>query len=174
MKKIYLYAIVFLVSACLIGCGQEEEVSNQHQTIDFDVIASEKSLPADFHEIAFERKEVPFFSYLIKKVEAQSEFENVWKLYGFENEIPNVDFDHQAIVFVGLQESGSCPNDIKNVTFDAEHGTLFVSLSVPDGNCTSDATPRTFVLQVDQEVAKQIESVQVLENEVETNVPLDF
>ena len=76
----------------------------------FGLVVSEKTLPADFYEAAFERDTAPYFQYLIKKVVNQSEFEATWTMFGFESKTPNVDFNEKDVIFIGVQESGSCPN----------------------------------------------------------------
>lgn len=176
MKRAYLFVLAFLVGSILLGCGEEEKTKvdladNNNKASEFELIASEKNLPSNFDDIAFERKEVPFFRYLVKKVENQPEYEDIWKLYGFENEIPSVDFNKKAIVFVGLQESGSCPYEIKNVELDAEYNTLLIFLLEPDWECTADATPRTFVINLNKDTSKVIENVRIIESGLETNVP---
>ena len=61
----------------LFGCSND--------TNDSVAIASEKTLPSNFHEIAFERETTPLFQFLVRKAVNQSEFEQTWSLYGFED-----------------------------------------------------------------------------------------
>jgi len=153
----------------LFGCS----MSNEEKQMNLDLIASEKTLPTNFHEIAFKRKEAPFFQYLVRKVVYQSEFAANWSFYGFESKPPSVNLNKKDVFFIGVQESGSCPYEIGNIKLSSDNKTMKVTLSEPDGACTSDATPRTFVLQIDKEIAKEMESVVIVQSGVETNILLD-
>lgn len=160
-----LFALTLFLLLLLFGCSND--------TNDSGVIASEKTLPSNFHEVAFERETTPLFQFLIRKAVNQSEFEQTWNLYGFEDKIPNVSFHEKDVFFIGVHESGSCPYKVKNVELSSDNNTMTVPLSEPDGACTSDATPRTFVIQIDKEVSKGIENVVIVQNRVETNVPFE-
>ncbi|WP_174732187.1 hypothetical protein [Mesobacillus harenae] len=157
-------ALAMFLSLLLVGCSND---------IDDNVVASEKTLPSNFHEIAFERETTPLFQFLVRKTVNQSEFEQTWNLYGFESEIPNVDFNEKGAFFIGVNESGSCPYMIKNVELSSDNNTITVPLSEPKGDCTSDATPRTFVVQIDKGISKDIENVVIVQGGVETTVPLE-
>ncbi|WP_177167321.1 hypothetical protein [Salinibacillus kushneri] len=39
--------------------------------------------------------------------------------------------------------------------------------------CTTDATPRTFVIQIDKEMSKKVESVVLVQSGVEKNIPFE-
>ncbi|MDN4607025.1 hypothetical protein [Sporosarcina highlanderae] len=177
MKRIYMFVFAILVSTLLIGCGAEDKTSgnladDSNQVIEFEIIASAKALPSNFNDLAFERKETPFFQYLVKKVENHSEYGDIWSLYEFENAKPNVDFNKKAVVFVGVHESGSCPYKINNVELNSGK-TISVSLFEPDGACDASATPRTFVLKIDKEVSKEIKKVSIVQSGVETVIPFE-
>jgi hypothetical protein len=164
-----LLCLVFFLSPLIVfGCNNDIENNQIH----FQLIASEKTLPINFHEIAFERKETPTFQYLVRKVVNQSEFEDTWNLYAFESKTPNVDLKEKDVFFIGVHESGSCPYKIRNIKRNSDNKTITVPLSEPNGACTSDATPRTFVIQIDKEKSKDIESVVIVQSGVETSVPL--
>jgi hypothetical protein len=153
---------LFLSLLLVFGCNSNAK-NNQ---INFDIIASEKTLPIHFNEIAFEEQ------YLVRKLVNQSEFEDTWNLYAFESKTPNVDLKEKDVFFIGVHESGSCPYKIRNIKRNSDNKTITVPLSEPNGACTSDATPRTFVIQIDKEKSKDIESVVIVQNGVETSVPL--
>ncbi|WP_163539794.1 hypothetical protein [Gracilibacillus sp. YIM 98692] len=149
------------------------QTNTENKQIYKGVIASEKTLPANFHEIAFERETTPWFQFLVKKVVNPSEFEQTWNLYGFENKIPNVDFNAIDIFFIGVSESGSCPYKIRDVELSSNNHTMTVPLSEPEGACTSDATPRTFVIEIDKEISTDIENVVIVKSGVETSIPVE-
>lgn len=107
----------------------------------------------------FQRKDTPLFQYLVKKVFNLSEFEDAWNLYGFENKAPEIDFNGKAVFFIGVYESGSCPYKIKDIKQNNDNKTMIVSLMKPEGAYTSDATPRTFVIQINKELSKDIKAL---------------
>jgi hypothetical protein len=137
------------------------------------LIASKKTLPANFNDIAFARKETPLFQYLVRKAVNTSEFEDTWKLYALGNKTSNVNLNEKDVFFIGVHESGSCPYKIRVIKLSSDNKKMIIPLSEPDGACTSDATPRTFVIQIDKEKSKDIESVVVVQSGVETSVPFE-
>ncbi|MEH7126527.1 hypothetical protein V7127_25375 [Bacillus sp. JJ1773] len=167
--KPFLALAVFLTLLFVFGCSNNVE-DNQ---INFGLIASEKSLPTDFDEVAFKRDTTPYFQYLVIKVVNQSEFEETWNIYGFKNKTPNVDFNEKDVNFIGVQESGSCPYKMKNIELNSDNKAITVPLSQPDGNCTSDATPRTFVIEVNKEVSRDLKSVVIVQSDAVTTIPID-
>jgi hypothetical protein len=180
-----LFSFVVLLSL-LFGCSNDtndnQPLSNEKelqsntenkQQLDFVMIASEKTLPTNFHDIAFERKTDPLFQYLVRKVINQLSFEETWNLFGFENKIPNVDLDEKNVFFIGVHESGSCPYKIRNIELGSDNKTITVPLSEPGGVCTFDATPRSFVIEIDKEISKIIDSVVIVQSGVETIIPIE-
>lgn len=129
------------MSLLIVGCS--------NSTNDY-VVASEKTLPSNFHEIAFERDKTPYFQYLVSKTVDQYGFEQTWNVFGFEKEVPNIDLNEKDAFFIGILESGSCPYKIENIEISSDQQTLIVPLSETEGDCTSDATPRTFVIDRDK------------------------
>ncbi|MBD8067820.1 hypothetical protein [Bacillus sp. PS06] len=160
----WLFSIVLLILVVLSGCSNEDT--------NFKLIASEKTLPTNFYEIAFERTSPPLYHYLIDKVTNQKDFEDKWKEFGFESDIPSENLDDKIVFFIGLQESGSCPYDLETIEISSDYKTLTLPLSEPTGNCTADATPRTFVIEFGYEEGKNIEKVIIVQSEIETNIPI--
>ncbi|MUV37979.1 hypothetical protein JNUCC1_01787 [Lentibacillus sp. JNUCC-1] len=189
MKKILLFIIFLWVIAFLTGCGEngnhtldpsEGKINGQiktnlsgHQTI--ELIAREKTLPSNFDEMAYQRSEVPYFQYLVRKAEDQSEFEDTWNLYEFEAQMPSVNFDKKDIIFIGEHESGSCPAEIDHIKLKSENESMTIYTKVVGGAdaCTDDATPITFVIQMSKEVSNDLKDIIVAESKVETSVPFE-
>lgn len=92
----------------------------------YELIASEKSLPADFHEIVFVRKEVPFFYYGVTKAESQSQYENSWGFYRLEKKRPSVSFNENNVFFIGLEESGSCPIELYDIKVNSKNEAMTI------------------------------------------------
>ncbi len=149
------------------GCSNDSKNNQQN----FDLVASEKTLPANMREMAFEREETPRYHYLVRMAENQSGFEDFWSLYDFKNPAPELDFNEKNVFFIGAYESGSCPSNIEKVEPNSDN--ISITIAHPDGNCTADATPRTFVIQIDKAEAKNITSFIIIEGGTETTVPLE-
>lgn len=169
MKTTKLPLLFTLFSSLLLlnGCSNNPEKIQQN----FDLVASEKNLPTNMHELAFEREETPHYQYLVRLADNLSGFEDFWNLYEFENQAPELDFEEKNVFFIGVYESGSCPSNIEKVEPNSDNVTI--TIAHPDGNCTTDATPRTFVIQIDKEETINIESVIIAESGTETTVPLE-
>jgi hypothetical protein len=159
-----LFPLVILLSL-LFGCSNDKNYYN--------LIATEKTLPTNSSEIVFERKTSPSFQYFVRIATNQTEYEETWYLYGFESKIPNVDLNEDEVFFIGVYESGSCPYKIKNIEMSSDNKTITVPLTEPKGVCTADATPRTFVLELDKEVSKGIENLVIVQSGVETSIPIE-
>lgn len=182
IKKPLLALLVLVL--LLFGCRNDTNVitplkddtkaqlDTENNHIAFDTIASEKTLPAHFNDIAYKREHTPKFQFLVKKSVDESEFEQAWNLYEFQTHMPSVHFNEKDVMFIGVQESGSCPFKIKNIELSSDNNTMTISLSEPGEVCTADATPRTFVIQIDKEISKDVNNVVIIQSGVETNVPI--
>ena len=164
-KLPFLFAL--FLSLLLYGCSNDQKNNQQN----FDLIASEKNLPANMHELAFKRTETPHYQYLVRMADNTSDFEDAWNLYEFKIQAPELDFKDKGVLFIGVYESGSCPSKVKKVQSDSE--IMKITIATPDGNCTADANPRTFVIQIDKKEATNLESVIIVEGDTETSVPLN-
>jgi len=167
--KSFMFLILLLPILFLLGCRNGD---NQTEGVYYDLIASEKSFPANFYELAFERKEAPHFRYLVRKVINQSEFVDTWNLFRFENKYPEVDFNKNNVFFIGVEESGSCPYKFAKIELSPDQKTMRIPLSKNDGVCTDDATPRAFAIKIDKEISDTIETVVIEQSEVETSIPI--
>jgi hypothetical protein len=169
MKTLNLFLPLMILSLLfLFGCSQDQG----NKEGDARLIASEKSLPANFHQIAYERNTTPFFQYLVRKTSSQTAFEETWGVFEFTSQQPKVDLSEKDILFVGIQESGSCPYEIETIETSSDKKEITVSLSEPEGACTDDATPRTFVIEIDKEVSQEVKNVVIVQSQVETSIPI--
>ncbi len=175
MGKVNLAVTWFLSMLLLFGCNNDANVEKTEEVnrVGFELIASEKSLPSYNHGFMFQREEVPKHTYWVKEVQNQPEYESVWKVYGLEGKKKNVDFNKESVFFIGVQESSSCPYAEENVKISADNGVLKVLLTEEDGICTSDATPRTFVIQGDKDLSKRVKDIMITQSGTETNVPIN-
>jgi len=105
MKKFLLFLLISIL--VLTGCGDIEDPvgkeMNKAEVQDSDavkIVASEKSLPDAFHELSFQREEVPHFNYLVRLADNQVSFEEEWKLFNLSEVMPKVDFDSKSVIFL--------------------------------------------------------------------------
>jgi len=175
MRKINL-AVALLLLLLTYGCSNHSKIkktqTEESNQVNFELIASEKYLPSHMHEFAFQRKEAPVYTYWVKEVSNQYDFEVAWKTYELEDKMKDVDFDKKNVFFLGVQESGSCPYTEENIEINTDNEDLQVLLTEHDGDCTSDATPRTFVIQGDKDKSKEIKKVVITQSGTETDIPI--
>ncbi|MFC5733979.1 hypothetical protein [Cytobacillus gottheilii] len=167
MKSLLFLA---LCGVLLLGCGKENQVdTSEAPQIDYELIASEKTLPANFDEIAYEREESPAFQYLIKAAYNPIDFEQLWNLFDFEKKIPKVDFESKNVMIVGLHES-SCPTHIEEINNEQE--TLTINVATKENTCDELAAPRAFVIELDKGISESLQEVMIVESEIKTIVPI--
>lgn len=110
--------------------------------VPFHVIASEKTLPADFASAAPE-------DVLVRLAADQDALRALWSYFGLRAELPSPAWEREVVLLLGTGESGNCPLDVKEIAFDGAAGRLRVYLEPRTGQgdaCTMDFTPRTFAL----------------------------
>ncbi len=170
MNTFRLSLFLFLCSM-LVACSEPTSEVEDDQLI--KLIRSEKSLPSDYHEKAFQRESSPYFEYLFYKVDHQKSFEEAWSLYRLEQPMAEVNFEENDVYFIGLQESGSCPYESDHIKMSIESEALKIHFSQPKGNCTLDATPRTIVIVLNKDSSADIKKVVIGESGAETDVPVN-
>ncbi|RLQ90064.1 hypothetical protein [Planomicrobium sp. Y74] len=156
-----LLLMALLLTGCNSGANNTESV-----------IASEKTLPSNTDEIAFQRETTPRFHFMARRAVDQSQFEQTWDMYGFKGEKPNVDFEGKDILFIGVHESGTCALEVGNIEWFNDN-TMQIPLTEPDCACTADATPRTFVIEVDKEKSSELENLVIVQSGIATTVPFE-
>lgn len=160
-----IFVLFLFLSLLLTACGNG---ANNAES----VIAGEKALPSDFDEMAFQRETSPRFQYMAKRAVDQSQFEQTWDLYGFEGEMPSVDFEGKDVLFIGVHESGTCALEVGDIEWFNDN-TMQVPVIEPDQACTADATPRTFVIEVDKEKSSELENLVIVQSGISTTVPFE-
>ncbi|MCD8509923.1 MAG: YobA family protein [Bacillus sp. (in: Bacteria)] len=134
------------------------------------VVASEKVLPDDFYETAFTRNEPPRYQYQVALAEDVAQFEELWDYYQFEGERPEIDFQEKDTLFLGVQESGTCPVEVTSLKMEGDESVKIRLQDRTQDACTDDATPRTFVLKLEKGPVK---TAIVTQGVTETAVPLE-
>ncbi|MFJ7735588.1 hypothetical protein ACIQ2D_04515 [Lysinibacillus sp. NPDC097287] len=111
---------------------------------------------------------------MVRKSTNQTEFEEAWNFYRFENKPPKVNLNLKDIIFIGLVESSNCPYEIDNEKMDLSSVNQAIKLILPNqyGACFLDAIPRTFVIEIDKGISKDIKNVVIVdESGEETSIP---
>lgn len=169
--------------ALLVGCSTEPngekagmQDSDQKLKNIAKVIATEKTVPADFQETGFLREEPPGYTYLVKQATEQEQYEELWTYFRLQEEVPEVDLDVKSVMFFSLQESGTCPFELKgeDVQLNPTTQTLEFEVSLASTEeeaCTTDATPRTFAFEVTKEAAP-FKYALIYEQGTKTTVPI--
>lgn len=114
-------AMSVLVLLFMVGCSNAN-----------DVIGTEKTRPAEADGL------------VVMKANTEEEAALLWNAYGLNSEMPAVSFKEQALFFIGLYESGSCPYELEDIKTAVDGESLTVGLKEPIGACTADQSPRTF------------------------------
>lgn len=179
-KIIYVIGLLVLIAGCSSEPTDDKSGMNGDGKTGEDVaevIATEKIFPADFREIGFYREESPHYTYLLKVANEQEQYEKLWGYFRLENEAPKVNLNEKKVMFFSLEESGSCPLELKGENIhqndDIEMLVVEVSNTNSEGEmCTLDATPRTFVIEIDKEAAFS-ENARIHEHEIETTIPIN-
>ena len=153
----------------LLGCSPEEI----DEEMPYDMIGNEKTVPAYFDEISTTVRASSELQYAIRKADHQIAFEEAWEMYGFQKEQPDIDFYGNAVFFIGFYESGSCPEEIATIQWGSGNESMDISMSEKDGACTSDASPRSFAIEIDQSAAKEIKRITVIRSGEETKIPIE-
>lgn len=138
--------------------------------IAFRVVASEKTLPADFTSVAPE-------DVLIRLATNDDDLKALWSYFGLRSLMPSVPWDREFILFLGTGEPSNCPLHVKGITFDRDRGRLKLHLekyTEPGSVCYADFSPRTFALALPREpMDSGWREVQVLGVPREPVVPLE-
>jgi len=169
MKRKFAFSFAIFFSLVLFGYDNSDET----ETRQLRIVESEKVWPANFDEIAFRREEAPHYSYAVRKVRNQSEFEKAWEFYQLTRKSPHIDFNTNEILFLSVEESGSCPLVLNSQDVKLTEQKITINLRAPNGNCTADTTPRTFVIEIQKENSKERTEVLILEGNTKTTVPFN-
>ncbi|WP_316569517.1 hypothetical protein [Neobacillus sp. YIM B06451] len=174
MKKWLLAGIgIAAIMVVLYAFGKNGPVNPVRLGEQINLLASGKSLPVNFDDIAFQNEDHPDNEYLVKKAVNQIGYLKIWRHFRLDTaDIPAVDFQKNAVIFFGTYESGSCPFKIEEATFRAGEEELSMRLAAESGVCTTDATPRTFVIEIKKDASEKLRNFVVVQGGKETSVPV--
>lgn len=153
-KYILLTILLFFIGHITIACGDSDQ--ENALLVSSEDIITEKTFPAHFHEQAEQ-------GVMIDKAIDQETFDELWKDFRLTEHPPEVEWNQQVAIFLGIYESGTCPYDISKMELNAEKTNLSIHLDIDSEMmaCTDDATPRTFVIVVHQDDLSDVSVVQI-------------
>ncbi|WP_059172203.1 hypothetical protein [Bacillus sp. FJAT-27445] len=174
MKKWLLAGIgIAAITAVLFAFWKNGPTNPVRLGEHINLLASGKSLPVNFDEIAFQNEDHPGNEYLVEKAVNQIGYLKMWRHFKLDTTgIPAVDFQKNAVIFIGTYESGSCPYKIEEAAIRAEGEELSIRLAAKSGVCTTDATPRTFVIEIEKDASEKLRNFVVVQGRKETSVPV--
>lgn len=126
------------------------------------VIVSEKTVPSDIREIWSRRENSPNIPSLVYRLTNDAQLEEAWNYYSMENRAPDLDYESNEYYFVSVFESSSCPYKLKNTTVNNYTKEIVFYLHYDDGGCNTDATPKTFVIEIDKTIAKNLKNASIV------------
>lgn len=168
MKKIsflLVLCLVVIITGCTSNQADEEEVEKAN------LVASEKTVPANFGDLSYQSNPNGFHAEL---VETEDVYQASWKDFQLEGEIPEIDFKANNVLFIGMFESGSCPYIIDSLDPNLDESQLIINFEPLGEVCTADLTPRNFVIAIDKNVSSELTKVQLVTNQMETEVPISI
>lgn len=169
MKKLAIMIHLSLL-IILFGCrGEEVPEEVKGESFMNQLVASEQSLPADFHEIAFVHEFTP---YLVQVAKNQDDLNQLWNSYKLTGSIPEVDMASQNVFFMGLTESSSCPKELKDIFVVTDPQALILEFKPSPSVCTSDEVPRNYVFTLDKETSDSFTEITYRRNQFEIQVPV--
>lgn len=148
MKKYGCLAVILVVLSLLTGC-------NERVGAGVILVQENNDLPKNLENKL--GKEI----LAVQKAFNQEEFKEKWNTFNLSKSRPKVDWKNKAVLFLGTEESSSCPNVLEDIEVNAEEDSLFFEFKEYEGPCTADAVVRTFVIELEREVVKDISRVRV-------------
>ena len=126
------------------------------------VIVSEKNEPSDINDVGGRPNESPNIKSLVYRITNETQLKEAWDYFNMEEKLPKVEFDRYDYYFVSISESGTCPFKLKDTTVNEYKKEINFYFNGKGGNCNSDASPKTFVIEVDKTTAKGLESASII------------
>ncbi|MEQ2526662.1 hypothetical protein EKG37_03700 [Robertmurraya yapensis] len=140
-QRTYMMLLVWIAIVMVLqGCG-----TTKAETASSKLIHAEKTLPLDYFELAEQ-------GVLVYKASNQDEYKELWEKFRLKEELQNeMDWEQNVAIFLGIVESGSCPLQFKSAELAEQNTEILVHLEgSSEMSCTDDATPRTIVIEMNQ------------------------
>lgn len=168
MKRLtvfFMMSVVFVMAGCTSDKSNMEETESKKAQL----VTSEKTLPSNFESISNQSVPKGIQAELVK---TQDVYEDSWKEFQLEGSIPEVDFETNDVLFVGMTESSSCPFILDSLKTNMEESQLAITFEPLDDVCTADLSPRNFVIAIDKKLASKLTSFRIVSEQKEIEVSI--
>ncbi|WP_181350333.1 hypothetical protein [Thalassobacillus sp. CUG 92003] len=135
-----------------------------------NLITSGKRLPLSFEQMATEHDGK---DYLVERVNNKEDYKEMWNKFQMQVDLIDVDMKNKDVLFVGLHESSSCPYEINDIRSNYEKQEILVDFTDINSNCTSDASPRTFIIGIDKSKSKNVSTVTLVHGDQSVPIPIN-
>lgn len=166
MKKI---SLLFLLSLIVIIAGCASNQANEKEINKANLVASEKTLPENFGDLSYQSNPKGFQAELVK---TEDVYQDSWKDFQLEGEIPEIDFKANNVLFIGMFESGSCPQIIESLNPELDKSQLTIKFEPLGEVCTADLSPRNFVIAINKKISSEVTKIQLISDQTENEVPI--
>ncbi|MGN7409452.1 hypothetical protein [Sporosarcina sp. SAFN-010] len=161
----FMMSIVFVMA----GCTSDKSNTEETESIQAQLVASEKTLPSNFESISNQSVPKGIQTELVK---TQDVYEDSWKEFQLEGSIPEIDFKANDVLFVGMTESSSCPYILDSLKTNIEESQLLITFEPLDDVCTADLSPRNFVIAIEKKLSSKLTSFRIVSEQKEIEVPI--
>ena len=168
MKKLFAFFLMSAI-AMMAGCTSNKSATEESASEMAQLVASEKTLPSNFESLSNQSAPKGIQAELVKTKDV---YEDSWKEFQLEGSVPEVDFETNDVLFVGMTESSSCPYILDSLKPDIEASQLVITFDPLDDVCTADLSPRNFVIAIDKKLSSQLTSFRIVTEQKEIEVPI--
>lgn len=148
MKKMILFPLVLLTIWLVIGLGNGFESE--------DIIAQESSLPDD----------AEVNDVLVHEAKNQAELEEQWDYFNLEEDLPSMDWEDSAVLFLGTYEARECPVVIEDVEVEDKEESLSFKYKKYD-ECNADGAPKTIALKIEKSIMEKVQHIEFRGKKIE-------
>lgn len=148
MKKIILFFILLLAFWLVIGIGNGFKSE--------DIIAQESSLPDD----------AEVNDILVHEAQNQKELEEQWDYFNLEEDLPTMDWDDSAVLFLGTYEARECPVVIEDVEVEDKDESLSFEYKKYD-ECNTEGAPKTIALKIEKDILEKVQHIEFRGKKIE-------
>ncbi|MGG0644625.1 hypothetical protein ABE021_11865 [Sporosarcina gallistercoris] len=168
MKRLTLFFIMSVI-VVMAGCSSDKSNTAEPHSELAQLVASEKTLPSNFESLSNRSEPKGIQAELVK---TQDVYEDSWKEFQLEGTIPEVDFNKNDVLFIGMMESSSCPYIVDSLMANAAESQLTITFEKLNDACTADLSPRNFVIAIDKKLSTELTSFKIVTGQEDTEVPI--
>lgn len=96
---------------------------------------------------------LPELPFAVRAALSQEALEGLWLALGQAGRPPDVDFAREAVLYMGISGSSSCPSVLEGLVVDHQNGRVFGQWRIDEQRaCTDDLAPHGVLLAVRRDV----------------------